>query len=276
MFFLATYRSAIPLAVQNKFPKDTADIYNSIAALYKKTGQLDSSIYYAKQITNTWNHTWPVGILLSANSTLAEVYKLKGITDSTLKYTELRDILKDSIFSQEKQKEFQSIIFNEQLKQQEILSAQKEYKKKVQLYILTGGLIVLILIAGILWRNIRHKQKAYSLLEKQKKETDTQKTKVEHTLEELKATQAHLIQQQKMASLGELTAGIAHEIQNPLNFVNNFSEVNAELLAEMNQEIDKGNYQGVKTIANDIVENEQKINHHGKRADAIVCSTFVF
>jgi signal transduction histidine kinase len=73
-----------------------------------------------------------------------------------------------------------------------------------------------------------------------------------------------------MASLGELTAGIAHEIQNPLNFVNNFSDVNKELIAEMREEIDKENYEEVKLIANDLDENEQKINHYGKRADAIV------
>src|SRR4030095_3711829 len=97
-----------------------------------------------------------------------------------------------------------------------------------------------------------------------------QKQKVESTLEELKSTQSQLIQSEKMASLGELTAGIAHEIQNPLNFVNNFSEVNSELIREMKQEIDKGNYNEVRIIANDIEENEQKIIHHGKRADAIV------
>src|ERR1044072_6836753 len=73
-----------------------------------------------------------------------------------------------------------------------------------------------------------------------------------------------------MASLGELTAGIAHEIQNPLNFVNNFSDVNRELLSEMKEEIEKGNYEGVKLIANDIEKNEEKILYHGKRADAIV------
>src|SRR5688572_5128076 len=73
-----------------------------------------------------------------------------------------------------------------------------------------------------------------------------------------------------MASLGEITAGIAHEIQNPLNFVNNFSDVNKELLAEMKDEMDKGNLKDAKTIADDVIENEQKINHHGKRADAIV------
>jgi signal transduction histidine kinase len=93
---------------------------------------------------------------------------------------------------------------------------------------------------------------------------------VEKTLEELRSTQAQLIQSEKMASLGELTAGIAHEIQNPLNFVNNFSEVNKEMIAEMKEEINKGNYEEVKLIANDLEENEEKISHHGKRADSIV------
>jgi len=88
----------------------------------------------------------------------------------------------------------------------------------------------------------------------------------------LKTTQNQLVQSEKMASLGELTAGIAHEIQNPLNFINNFSEVNTELIDELKEELGKDNKQQAIEIANDIKDNEQKINHHGRRADAIVKS----
>jgi two-component system NtrC family sensor kinase len=101
-------------------------------------------------------------------------------------------------------------------------------------------------------------------------EVNRQTAEIRNTLDHLKTTQTRLIQSEKMASLGELTAGIAHEIQNPLNFVNNFSEVNAELIDELKLEIAEGNYEEVNAIADDIKQNEKKINMHGKRADAIV------
>ena len=120
----------------------------------------------------------------------------------------------------------------------------------------TSAVGIFLIIAFILFRNNRQKQKINRVLE--------------NTLSNLRSAQTQLIQSEKMASLGELTAGIAHEIQNPLNFVNNFSDVNKELLIEMNDEIDKGNLTEIRSIAKDVIDNEEKINHHGKRADAIV------
>jgi len=136
-----------------------------------------------------------------------------------------------------------------QLKQEK---AVQDYKLTQRNMLLGGSIVVLVLIVGLLIF-------IYRQLHLNKK-----------TLKSLRKTQRQLIQSEKMASLGELTAGIAHEIQNPLNFVNNFSEVNTELIEEMQQFIDAGEYGEVKEIAIDIKENQKKISQHGKRADFIV------
>jgi two-component system NtrC family sensor kinase len=107
-------------------------------------------------------------------------------------------------------------------------------------------------------------------LEKKREDVEKSNSALKKSLADLKATQSQLIQSEKMASLGELTAGIAHEIQNPLNFVNNFAEVSADIIEEMNEELENGNLHEVKEIANDIKQNLEKINHHGKRASGIV------
>ena len=131
------------------------------------------------------------------------------------------------------------------------------------LYVLTLGAFV--------WSFIYFRSK--NLLEENRileEKISTRTGELNKSLTELKSAQAQLIQSEKMASLGELTAGIAHEIKNPLNFINNFAEVNAELLTEMKTEIGKANYAEVSSIADDVIKNELKISHHGKRADSIV------
>ncbi|MFS4417098.1 ATP-binding protein [Maribacter sp. 2307ULW6-5] len=132
------------------------------------------------------------------------------------------------------------------------------------LYLLGLGFIVYGLVK-MQTKSVLAKEKARN----QEKEL-AQAKEIEKAYENLKATQSQLIQSEKMASLGELTAGIAHEIQNPLNFVNNFSEVSNELVDEMNEELEKGDIEEAKAIAKDIKQNLEKINHHGKRADNIV------
>jgi signal transduction histidine kinase len=133
-------------------------------------------------------------------------------------------------------------------------------------------LYTILAVSAVLWfiqyRSRHLKKENIRLEEKVNKRTN----ELTESLKELKETQQQLIQSEKMASLGELTAGIAHEIQNPLNFVNNFSEVNEELLQELKSEAESGNLDEVKAIADDLIQNEQKIHYHGKRADAIVKS----
>ncbi len=131
-------------------------------------------------------------------------------------------------------------------------------------------LIITVYIAVPVLTTVYIARQNYDLLQDLSKQVSDRTADLQDSLAALKTTQSQLVHSEKMASLGELTAGIAHEIQNPLNFVNNFSEVSKELLTEMQAELKFGNTEEVRVLAEDVIQNLEKINHHGKRADAIV------
>ena len=265
----ALYYYRLSLAITNDI-LNIGRTYGRMANLFYSLNVYDSTLFYANQALSLGRRSSQKPIMLEASKTLAEYYIEKNKLDSALKYQRLTMSINDSLFGSEQLRKIQLLAIGEQKKaftaqqrQQQIEQEQTEYRNKIRMYVLLGILAMLLLLGLILYRNNRRKQFANRLLEKQKNET-------ERTLKELRDTQAQLIQSEKMASLGELTAGIAHEIQNPLNFVNNFSDINSELINEAKLEMDKGNADEAKAILNDIKENEEKINHHGKRADAIV------
>ncbi len=260
---LLYYKRAMNFAEEGHFSKDLCDAYFGIAEAFAGSGITDSALFYARKSLTLANELSLPPQSLDASTLLSSIYESNGFIDSAFTYQKISIALRDSIFNKEKIKQVQNYTFNEKLRQQEMIEQQAAFQSKVKIYSLAAGLFGMLLIAAILLRNNKHKQKLNSVLR-------TQKEEIQNALSELKSTQAQLIQSEKMASLGQLTAGIAHEIQNPLNFVNNFSEVNAELAEELKQRISKGNIEDLKAIADDIIINEQKINEHGKRADSIV------
>ncbi len=446
---MRNYKLCLPYTMETEDDEGLCESYLGMAALFKKAAATDSSLYYAKLSLSIAQKGGFTERVMNASNFLSGYYAALHNIDSAFAYQSAGIAAKDSVFSQEKAREIQTLSFNETQRQQELTDAKEEAKTELKFNILIGGLVTLLLVAFLLYRNNRQKRKSNVVLQKQKEDIDSkaqelslQKDNLEQsynnveqlgeigrkvtsslavetiistvydnvnalmdasvfgigiynksqqtiefpatyedgealpaysnalddenrfavicfkegreiimghvdeehksfiqqvvtphegkqavsliylplivkdkklgvitvqsfqqnaytdyhlfmlrniaiytaialensesfetlndTVVRLKSTQAQLIQSEKMASLGELTAGIAHEIQNPLNFVNNFSELNKEMLVELSEEIDQGNYDDAKAIAKDVIDNSEKINHHGKRADAIV------
>ena len=242
--------------------------YSTLAEAHLNTGHPDSTIYYANKAVTATKRSGRVTGFGFLMRTIAQAYANQNNFEKAFEYQQRYTNYMDSLNLSDALKRVAALQYSFELdkkesqisllKKNEELTARQNRQQKILLAGTLIGLIVVLVFIVILWRNNKEKHRAYLRLEQQQ--------------EQLKQTQTQLIQSEKMASLGELTAGIAHEIQNPLNFVNNFSEVNRELLTEMKDEIEKKNYSEVADLANDVIANEEKINYHGKRADAIVKS----
>ena len=259
------YRLSISYAQAINDNEVLASDYYGLAKIFKELKLPDSSVFYARKALSIARKAPFLKQLLESSTFLAGLYKSTKHFDSALQYQELSMATKDSIFNVDKIKKVQSLKLQEQQRQQTIEVAKIRYQNKIKLYVVIFVSCVFLFITLLLWRANKQRRRDYALLQQQKSKTD-------RALDELKSTQAQLLQKEKMASLGELTTGIAHEIKNPLNFINNFAEINVELLDELKEERKREtrDKHAENEIYEDIKQNLERIIHHGKRADSIV------
>ena len=260
---LGHFREAVTYCTTSGDVTNLSEAYLSTARLYHQYKKQDSAEYFARKAIEVAGAGKFEQSVLNAGKVLYSYYDEDHNLPEAYKYYKITTEAKDSLYSQDKVKQLLTLDFDEKQHQADIAAAQEQYRANVRIYALIAVLVVFLLLVIIFWRNSNQRKKANQLLQKQKEE-------IQSTLGELKTTQNQLVQSAKMASLGELTAGIAHEIQNPLNFVNNFSDVNREMIGELKGELKNGNMNEALAIADDIEQNEVKINHHGKRAEFIV------
>jgi two-component system NtrC family sensor kinase len=267
---LVYYKKGLFYATKINTINDIAIINYQIAKTDLALDITDSANYYAHQALNVARSISLSNMILKSSQLLTQIFDRQGNIDSAYRYQKISVSYNDTLFGAKKFNRIQQILAAEQLRQQKLLKDQDDLRNKYQTMGGVAALLFVLILAVLIWRNNLSQRKKNKLLDTQKSLLTEQRDELQSSLANLNKTQTQLIQSEKMASLGELTAGIAHEIQNPLNFVNNFSEVSAELIDEVDEELAKGDIEEARAIAADVKQNLEKIRHHGKRADSIV------
>jgi signal transduction histidine kinase len=232
--------------------------YVGLAQLYQQIGRPDSSIYYARLGNQAAQANGFLRGVLNASTLLTQDFRVRGNSDSALKYQSLMLVMKDTLFGQEKVMRLQTLNYREQQRTREVAASQAALRGRYRTYALLAGVVGLLALALILARHGRQQERAKEALER--------------SLAELKTAQDQLVQREKMAFLGELTAGIAHELQNPLNFVKNFAEVSTDLVDEITGERrEPGRDADLEgEILAGLKQNLLQISQHGQRATSII------
>ena len=277
---IAEYQRCYELAKQDNDLRGLIPPLANIGHVFRLQGKYEQALPYTLESIEIMNQTGDTRNLFENYMHASDSYAALGEYEKALEYERLFSGARFRNMEQTiAQLESELQIKYETAKKDETIDEQGETidrQRKIQLLYIGIAVLLAILLFGMYFtiKNNRKKRTALAKLNddlaREQAALEEANQKLKDSLANLKATQTQLIHSEKMASLGELTAGIAHEIQNPLNFVNNFSEVSNELIVEMNEELDKGELEEVRYIAADIKQNLEKINHHGKRADAIV------
>ena len=267
---ISYFTTALRLSKELGNARATCKALLGLAKVQNKQGLFKQALANCLEALHSAEAMGQAQLLRDAYEIVAGIYEKMDEGNKAIKYYRKYKLYADSLTSIESEKAAANYKAGYEFSKKELEYERRSLQQRWFIFSVCAALFSLLIILGLIMRNRKHLTRSFQNLQHKNEIIEKQKIKAEETLVKLKATQSQLIQSEKMASLGDLTAGIAHEIQNPLNFVNNFSEVSTELLDEMKEELSKGNYDDAKEIANDVKQNLEKINHHGRRADAIV------
>ena len=271
---LRYYRSSIRRATGQRITFALCRAYLGQARLVQRQlgPRADSALYFGRQALAAGQQGhYPKG-LLEASQFLAAAHAARHDSAAAFRYLTLASATRDTLFGQTRMAQVQALDVSERLRQQELADQQAQVVKERRYHWLLAALASTVPVLLLLWRTNRLRQHANELLNAQNIQIATQRDELSTTLTQLTATQAQLVQAEKMAFLGELTAGIAHELQNPLNFVKNFAEVSTDLVDDMAEDRDQASRNTAleREVLAGLKQNLQKISQHGQRASSII------